>query len=346
MILHHRFSVALSLTMVASLFSTCVNADQHDLFYKGRTIDFVIGYAPGSGYDTCARLLARFFGRHIPGTPTVVPKNMPIAGSLAAANHVYRATADGTVIGSISRSLPLAPLLQTADVKSIQFDPRKFTWIGSMSSETTIGFVSSETGINTFDDLKRRQVTTGTAATTSDGFLFSNMINKLFDTKLKIVLGYPGTNLVYTAVERGELDGYFGGTLGSLISTHPDWLSNGSINMIVQIALKKDAALPNVPLIMDYARDETQREALKLILSPQRMGRPYMAPPGLPVGRSETLRTAFDDAMKDPDLIELAIRSSIDISPMTGAEISALLDELYSTSSTAVSIARDALAQP
>ena len=344
MILIHRSSVALSLAMVASSFPISVSADQHDLFYKGRTIEFVIGYAAGSGYDTYSRLLARVYGRHIPGTPTIVPKNMPGAGSLAAANHVYRASGDGTVIGSISRSLPLAPLLQTADAKSIQFDPRKFTWIGSMSSETTIGFVRSESGINTFDDLKRRQVTTGTAAATSDGFLFSNMMNKLFGTNLKIVLGYPGTNLVYNAVERGELDGYFGGTLGSLITTHPDWLTNGRINMIVQIALKKDPALPNVPLIMDYVRDQTQREALNLILSPQRMGRPYMAPPGLPAGRSETLRAAFEDSMKDPDLIELAKKMRVDISPMTGVEISSLLDELYSTSSTAISIARDALA--
>jgi len=316
-------------------------------FYTGKQINFIIGYPAGSGYDIYGRLLASHLGGHIPGQPTIVPQNMPAAGSLGATNYIYtRAPRDGTVIGAINRSVPLAPLLQTVAAGSINFDPLKFTWLGSMSKEFTIGFVWSASGVNSFDDLRKHEVTTGTAAVTADGFVFPNMMNRMLGTKLKIILGYPGTKEVYLAVERGELDGYFGGTLSSLLGSYPGWITDGKIKILVQIALEKAPQLPDVPLLSDFVRSDAERQALKLVLSPQLMGRPYLAPPDLPEDRAQALRAAFDATMKDPSFLADASKLSVDVSPMSGAEIVQLLKDIYATPQDVVALARDALKTP
>jgi tripartite-type tricarboxylate transporter receptor subunit TctC len=329
------------------LVTQAAEAQTPEQFYQGKQVHFIIGYPAGSGYDIYARLLAAHLGRNIPGRPTVIAENMPGAGSLAAANHVYtRAARDGTVIGAINRSVPLAPLLQTVGDNSIHFEPLKFTWLGSMSKEFTIGFVWTASGITGFDDLRKRQVTTGTAAVTADGFVFPNMMNRMLGTKLKIILGYPGTNDVFLAVERGELDGYFGGTLSSLLTTYPGWISEGKIKVLVQIALEKAPQLPDVPLITDVVTNDEQRQALKLVLAPQTMGRPYLAPPDIPKDRAEALRAGFDRTMIDPAFLADAKKAGIEVSPIGGTEILALLKDLYATAPSVVAVARDALKLP
>jgi tripartite-type tricarboxylate transporter receptor subunit TctC len=322
-------------------------AQTPEQFYNGKQINFIIGYPAGSGYDIYARLLATHMGRHIPGQPTLVPQNMPAAGSLGATNYIYaRAPRDGTVIGAINRSVPLAPLLQAVAADSVNFDPLKFTWLGSMSKEFTIGFVWTASGISGFDDLRKRQVTTGTAAVTADGFVFPNMMNRMLGTKLKIILGYPGTKEVYLAVERGELDGYFGGSLSSLLGSYPGWISDGKIKILVQIALEKAPQLPDVPLLSEFVRTDAERQALKLVLSPQLMGRPYLAPPEVPQDRADALRAAFAQTMKDPAFLADAGKLGVDVSPMRGDEILALLKDLYATPPDVVALAREALKPP
>jgi tripartite-type tricarboxylate transporter receptor subunit TctC len=334
-------SIAFALMMQAA------EAQTPEEFYRDKQVRLTIGYPAGSGYDIYARLLASHLGRNIPGRPTVIAENMPGAGSLSAMNHIYtRAARDGTVIGAVNRSVPLAPLLQTVGADSIHFDPLKFTWLGSMSKEFTIGFVWTASGIATFDDLRRRQVTTGTAAVTADGFVFPNMMNRMLGTKLKIILGYPGTNDVFLAVERGELDGYFGGTLSSLLTTYPGWIKDGKVKILVQIALEKAPQLPNVPLVTDFVKDDEQRQALKLVLAPQTMGRPYLAPPDVPKDRADALRAAFDQTMTDPAFVADAKKLGIEVSPIGGAQILGLLKELYATAPSVVAVARDALKLP
>jgi tripartite-type tricarboxylate transporter receptor subunit TctC len=325
----------------------CAAAQSVEQFYRGKQVSLVIGYPPGSGYDIYARLLAAHLGRHIPGEPNIISQNMPGAGSLAATNYLFtRAPHDGTVMGAINRSVPLAPLLQSVPPASINFDPLKFTWLGSMSKEFTIGFVSTKSGVTGLDDLHKREITTGTAAVTADGFIFPNMMNRMLGTKLKIILGYPGTQEVFLAIERGELDGYFGGTLSSLLTTVPDWLTSGKIKVLIQIALEKSPQLPNVPLITDIVTNDDQREALKLVLAPQTMGRPYLAPPEVPLDRAAALRAAFDETMTDPAFLAEAHKLGIEISPLTGGAILDLLKNLYVTSPPVVAMARDSLKIP
>jgi tripartite-type tricarboxylate transporter receptor subunit TctC len=339
------FLVVASFTVAIA--APSAKAQTPEQFYRGKQIHFIIGYPAGSGYDIYARLLAAHLGRHIPGSPTIVAENMPGAGSLAAANYIYtRAARDGTVIGAMNRSVPLAPLLETVSAKSIYFDSLKFTWLGSMSKEFTIGFVWADRGINSFNDLRTREVTTGTAAVTADGFVFPNMMNRLLGTKLKIILGYPGTNDVFAAVERGELDGYFGGALSSLLTTFPTWLSDAKVRVLVQIALEKAPQLQDVPLITDFVSNDEQRQALRLVLAPQSMGRPYFAPPDLPKDRADALRSAFDETMKDADFLAAAKKMGIDVSPMTGHDIVELLKALYASPPAVVAAARDAMKLP
>ncbi len=324
-----------------------VAAQTPEQFYADKQVNFIIGYPAGSGYDVYARLLASHIGQHIPGRPRIVPQNMPSAGSLGAANYIYtRAPRDGSVIGAINRSLPLAPLLQTVPADSVNFDPLKFTWLGSMSKEFTIGFVITSTGITAFDELRERQVTTGTAAVTADGFIFPNLMNRMLGTKFKILLGYPGSKQVYLALERGEIDGYFGGTLSSLMAGRPNWITDGKIKILVQIAMEKAPQLPDVPLITEFVRSGAERQALKLVLSPQLMGRPYLAPPGLPPDRADALRTAFTQTMTDPAFLAEANKLGVDVSPMGGGEILELLKTIYATPQDVVALARDALKRP
>ena len=348
-----RIRAAMSGARGAALLFACVLAIQTaaaqtpEEFYRGKQVNLIIGYPAGSGYDIYARLLAAHLGRNIPGHPTVISQNMPAAGSLGATNHIYtRAPRDGTVIGAINRSVPLAPLLQTVGADSLHFDPLKFTWLGSMSKEYTIGFVWTASGVASFDDLRKRQVTTGTAAVTADGFVFPNMMNRMLGTKLKIILGYPGTKEVFIAVERGELDGYFGGTLSSLLTTYPGWVTEGKVKILVQIALEKAPQLPDVPLVSEFVESDDERQALKLVLAPQIMGRPYLAPPEIPKDRADALRAAFDKTMADPAFLADAKRLGIDVSPLGGLEILDLLKGLYATPPAVVALARDALKLP
>jgi tripartite-type tricarboxylate transporter receptor subunit TctC len=323
------------------------HAQSDDGFYKGKRIQLIVGWPSGSGYDLYARVLSNYFGRHLAGAPTVIMENMPGAGSLTAANYLYeRAPRDGTSIGALSRGIAVAPLMQTVAPQNIRFDPLEFTWIGSMAREVTIGFVWAGKGIESFDDVLHRQILVGTAAVTTDGFVLGNMLNNLVGTKLRIITGYRGSNEIYLAVERGELQGYFGGTLSSLMTTQPHWLREKKIKVLIQIALDKDPELPDVPLVGEFVKTQEQRDALKLILAPQAFGRPYVAPPKLPAERAAALRAAFDATMKDPDFLADAKKAQLGISPMTGAELAQLLRQLYASPQTAILAARKATEIP
>jgi tripartite-type tricarboxylate transporter receptor subunit TctC len=335
------------LALLAALLAALAGAARAESvadFYRGKQIRLVIGYPTGSGYNIYARLLADNLGRHMPGNPTIVPENMPGAGSVIAANYLYNlAPRDGTVIGAINRSVPLAPLLETVEAQNIRFDPRKFAWIGSLAHEVSIGFAWSGRGFDSFKDVQSREFLTGASSVASDGYVFGNMLNNLLGARLKIVMGYPDSASVFGAVERGELTGYFGGPLSSLMAERPDWLAQKKITVLIQVALEGDPLLPEVPLVASFARSEHDRQALALILAPQSAGRPYLAPPGLPEERLTALRQAFDATARDPALLTMAQRLKLDISPMGGTAIAALLERLYATSGDAVQAARDTL---
>jgi tripartite-type tricarboxylate transporter receptor subunit TctC len=298
-------------------------------FYKGRTVSIIIGYSVGGGYDTYARLLSRYIGDHIPGRPTVVPQNMPGAGSIKAANYIYGVAAkDGTAIATFGRTIPVAPLLAAAGAS---FDATKFTWLGSISKDTSLCVTSAKSEIKTWGDLLAKPSTFGGEGAGADPDVFARLYKNVFGAKIKVVSGYPGTNDVALAMERNEIDGFCGLSWSTLKSVHPDWLNNKSINIIVQAALKKEPQLPDIPLAMDLARDQEQFQIVKLVLVSQEMARPFAAPPGLPADRRAALLAAFEATLKDGAFLAEARRQNLDVDPVSAEEIDALLAEVYAT---------------
>ena len=208
-------------------------------FYRGKQVKLIIGYAPGTGYDVHARLLGRHLGRHIPGEPTIVPQNMEGAGSLRAGLYVFNvADKDGLTIGAMNRSMVLAPLLGKLDASQANFDPRQLGWVGSINTATTVGVVWAASGITKFDDLRQKEVIVSSDQTTSDSYVFAQLMNNLLGTKLKVITGYSGTTASYLAMERGETTGYMGTSYSSLKATKPDWIRDKKVNILIQVALE------------------------------------------------------------------------------------------------------------
>jgi tripartite-type tricarboxylate transporter receptor subunit TctC len=313
-------------------------------FYKGKTVDMMIGYSVGGGYDVYARLIARHLGKHIPGNPTVTPKNMEGAGSLRLANWLYNvAKKDGTVIGTIGRGTGFDPLFGH---KAAQFDGNRFNWIGSANDEVSVCVVwNGRTKVTKFEDLMTNVLNVGGTGAAADTDQFPRIINGVLGTQMKIITGYPGGNDVNLAMERGEVDGRCGWSWSSIKITKPDWLKNKRINLALQMALHKNNELADVPLIMDLARTDRERQILKLVLSRQEMGWPFTAPPGLPKDRADALRAAFDATMKDPEYLAEAAQRRLDVNPMSGAAIDKLIAELYATPPEVIAITKTAISE-
>jgi tripartite-type tricarboxylate transporter receptor subunit TctC len=298
-------------------------------FYKGKSIDLDIGYSVGGGYDLYARLIARRLGEHIPGNPFVVPKNMEGAGSLRLANYLYSAAPkDGTVIGAISRGAAFDPLLNE---NGANFDASKFSWIGSANNEVSVCVALSSSGITQFDDLFTKQLTIGSTGTGDDTYQFPALVNAVLGTKFKIVTGYPGGNDVSLALERNEVQGRCGWSWSSLKATRLNWVTRKRIVVLVQMSLSKHPDLPDVPLIMDLAKTDEQRQIFKMIFARQTMGRPYVAPPGLPADRQAALRKAFMDTMSDKEFLYDADQNKFEINPVNGEQMEMLVKEIYQT---------------
>ncbi len=310
-------------------------------FYKGRTIQLYVGYSVGGGYDLYARVLARHLGNHIPGNPTIVPQNMPGAGSLRLANYLYNvAPKDGTAIATFARGMATDPLLGG---KGDQFDARKFTWIGSITDEVSVCAFTQKSGIQTWQDMLTKSYTIGGTGSASDTDVFPKVLQHIFHLNLKLVTGFPGGADVVLALERGEVDGRCGWSWSSLVSRNKQLYDTKQIFVPVQLALRKHEDLPDVPLVTDLTKDPKALQALKLIFSRQTMARPYVAAPGIPDERKAALRKAFDDTMKDPAFVEEAKKTDLEVHPVSGAEIDALLADLYGSPPEVVQLAKDAI---
>jgi tripartite-type tricarboxylate transporter receptor subunit TctC len=339
---HSRWfvSVAVSAFAVASI--SVAGAQNPADFYKGKTVDLMIGYSVGGGYDVYARLLARHLGKHIPGNPTVVPKNMEGAGSLRLANWLYNvAPKDGTAMGTIGRGTGFDPLLGH---KAAQFDGNKFTWIGSANDEVSVCVSWNKPGnVTKFEELYSKQLTVGGTGTAADTDQFPRILNNVLGTKMKIVTGYPGGNDVNLALERGEVDGRCGWSWSSVQSTRPTWVRDKKINILVQLALQKHADLPDVPLVTEQAKTEEQRQILTLIFARQALGRPYLAPPNVPAERAAALRKAFMDTMTDKEFLAEAEKAQLEITPIAGDAVQKLVEDVYRTPFAVVQKAVEAL---
>lgn len=297
-------------------------------FYKGKNVDMVIGFSVGGGYDVYARTVARFMGEHIPGKPRIVPKNMTGAGSRVAANFVFNvAPKDGTVLATADQSMPLE---QAVGDVGITFDTRKFTWIGTPIFENNTLVTWHTSPVKTVADAQRLEVAVGATGFNTSA-QYPQVMNSLLGTKFKIIMGYPGGNEINLAMENGEVAGRGSNNWTSWKSTKPDWIRDKKINIIVQIGLTKAADLPDVPLLMDLAKNEDDRLALKLVSAPPMVGRPVFSTPNVPDDRTKALRDAFDATMKDPAFLEEARKTGLDINPIGGADLQKIVADIIDT---------------
>jgi tripartite-type tricarboxylate transporter receptor subunit TctC len=321
--------IACALTGTALVMSALAYAQSPANFYKGKNVDLYIGYSAGGGYDVYARLLSRYMGKHLPGGATIVTKNMPGAGSLVLANWLYNVgPKTGLVFGTIGRGTGFDPLLGSERAK---FDATKFNWIGSMNDEVSVCVAWHTTGITKLEQVMQKELVVGGTGPAADTDQFPKILNAVLGTKFKVVSGYPGGNDVGLALERGEVQGRCGWSWSSVESTHPQWLKEKKINILAQLSLSKHEELPNVPLITEFAKSDEQQQVFRLVFARQVMGRPFLAPPGVPADRVAALRAAFMDTMKDEAFLAEAKKAQLEITPVSGEKVQALVEEVYKT---------------
>ncbi|OJY03080.1 MAG: hypothetical protein BGP04_14930 [Rhizobiales bacterium 62-17] len=288
----------------------------------------IIGYSSGGTYDLYARLMARFLANYIPGNPVIVPRNMPGGGSRTATAWVYSAAPkDGSVLATADQSLAIA---QALGDPQIRFDVNKLIYIGNPSRENNTTVAWHTSGIRTIEDATKQEVTVGaTGGSTSSQY--PKAMNALLGTKFKIILGYPGGNDINIALERGEVAVRGSNTWQSWKSTRADWLRDKKINILVQIGLNKAEDLPDVPLLMDLAKNDQDRAVLKLLSSPTEIGRPIFTTPDTPADRVKILRDAFDTMVADPKFVEEAKREKFEIDPVSGAQMQKIVADIVAS---------------
>jgi tripartite-type tricarboxylate transporter receptor subunit TctC len=349
MVLRRRFALLLGLAVaLTGLAAGPLRAQTVEEFYRGRTIELYVGYSVGAGYDTHMRLVARHFGKHLPGKPVVVPMNMEGAGNLKLVNWLYNvAPRDGSVLALVARGIPFEPLVGVGPPENLRFDAKKFTWIGSTTNEASVCVAWSRSGIRRFTDLFERELIIGGIGAGSDADVFPRVVSGALGAKFRMVSGYPGGADVVYAMERGEVDGRCGWSWTSLLADKPEWLKDKNFTVLLQLAQEPHPELTamGVPWVMDFAKTDEQKQMLQLMLARLAMGRPYIAPPGIPADRVAALRRAFDATMRDPAFLQEAARARLEVTPMTGEQAHALIEKIYATPRPLVEKAR-AMMQP
>jgi tripartite-type tricarboxylate transporter receptor subunit TctC len=329
--------LALSLCFAANASAA---AEDVAAFYSGKSIRLVVGVDVGSGYDVNARLLARYMGRHIPGKPAFIVQNQPGAGSATMTSQLYAAGPfDGTVMGAAFAGMPTLPLLQGG---ASRFDPVKLLWLGNTNRETHVTYVWHTAPVQSLTDARSKELIVGAQAPGSSQVDFPLVADALLGFKFKVVPGYQSTSKINLALESGEVQGTIAAwtTLKTLSAA---WLAEKKIKVIAQWALRPNAELPGVPNVLDVAANDAERDALRLVLARLDIGRPFFLPPNVPSDRVAALRAAFDATMKDSDYLAEAEKLKIDIDPLTGGELAALVTQVAATPADTVARVRAAL---
>jgi tripartite-type tricarboxylate transporter receptor subunit TctC len=346
-----RFRLSLPCTIVvlamaaAGLVATSPAHSQESVeqFFRGRTINIYVGSSAGGGYDTYARLLARHFGKHIPGQPTIVVQNMPGAGSNKAASYLFTvAPKDGTAIGAIFPGAILQPLFGDT---TVQHEPNKFIYLGSANSDVYHCFWRTDAAAKSFREALDKDVILGASnegGTTRD---LPAMMNNLAGAKFRIVTGYAGSKEIGLAVERKEVDGACGIGWTGFTTLYPHWFEKKLVSMTLQLSVKGHAELTKmgVPLAAEFARSKEDRQAMELVLSQGMFGRPFVLPPGVPPERAEALRKAFMAAMTDPALLSDAKKANLDLEALSGSDLQTLVASLYALPPSIVERAKQSM---
>jgi tripartite-type tricarboxylate transporter receptor subunit TctC len=287
--------------------------------FKGKIITIIASFEAGGPYDFYSRLVARYIGAHLPGHPSVVVQNMPGAGGLRGANYLYNVAArDGTVMGVVSQTIAVGQVLATTP--GIQYDARKYTWIGRINSNVEVHHTWHASGVRSIEDAKRREVVLAGTGPTSSSVVMPRLMNELIGTRFKVVTGFTGPTSAQLALERGEVEGIVK-PWSSIKVGSADWLREKKINLIVQHTRERHRELPDVPAIVDLGQDASQRQIFALFAGGAALGTALLAPPGVAEGTAGALRQAFDQAMRDPALLEEVSRSGVDVDPLSGAEL-------------------------
>ncbi len=335
--MHHRpmrHVIAAAAAIVLSGVAAHAQADPVAEFYKSKNVTILVGYGTGGGYDVYARVISRHFGKHLPGNPNMVVQNMPGAGSLRATNHIYvNAPKDGTMFGTFARNMPLMGVL--GGNPNVQFDARKFTWLGSPSStqdDAYMLFVRHDAKTNTIEDALNKSkdpIILGGTAEGATGNDVAFLVRDTLGLNLKMIAGYPDSGALFIAIERGELDGRFVG-LSAVSSNKPEWLKpGGPVKVLLQFARKtRHPNYPNVPTARELAKEGRAKQLIELAEIPYMLSRPYAAPPGVPADRAKALQNAFNATTRDKELLAEAAKLGLDVSPVGAEEAMEMLDML------------------
>jgi tripartite-type tricarboxylate transporter receptor subunit TctC len=294
----------------------------------GKNVQMLIGFGAGGGYDLWGRVVARHIGKHLPGNPTVVPQNMPGAGSFVAANNIYNlAPKDGSVMGIIARDAALGPITGATGAR---FDPTRITWLGTPTTETNVCIATSTAKVKTLKDLYTTELIVGDTGVGTGTHSYPKALNVLLGMKFKIIAGFPASSDVFLAMERGEVDGICE-SLDSVNGKRPDWIASHKVTILFQGGAAPNPALKDVPFVPELARNPDDKLAIEFLYAGQGIGRPFVAPPDMPADRLKMVRDAFMDTMRDPEFLEDAKRNMLDVEPEDGEHLAALIKRIYAT---------------
>jgi tripartite-type tricarboxylate transporter receptor subunit TctC len=326
--------------LVAGLVSGSVAAQSMESFYKGKTVKVIVGFSSGGGYSKYCFQLLRALPQYVPGNPTMVCQFMKGGGGVKAANYMYNAgPKDGSVIGMLSDYMSVAQLLRP---KKIRYDARKFTYLGVMVPANPVLMAWHTAPVQSLKDLQKQELIVGLTGKLSAGGINSAIMNKFIGTSIKFVLGYGGTSKIALAMENGEVQGSMSSWV-SWKSRAQAWIKDKKITPIIQVGLQKAKDLPNVPLLLDYAKSDADRQVLALISGGGPFGRSIIAPPGMAKYQIDGWRAAFDKAMADTAFLAEAKRRSIEIDPSSGADVQPIVDRILSTPKDVVKRAQKAV---
>jgi tripartite-type tricarboxylate transporter receptor subunit TctC len=294
----------------------------------GKNVQMLIGFGPGGGYDLWGRVVARHIGKHLPGNPSVVPQNMPGAGSFVAANNIYNlAPKDGSVMGIIARDAALGPITGATGAR---FDPTRITWVGTPTTETNVCIAMSTAKVKTLNDLYDKQLIVGDTGVGTGTHSYPKALSALLGMKFKIIAGFPSSSDVFLAMERGEVEGICE-SLDSVSGKRPTWIPEKKVTILFQGGAMPNPSLEGIPFVADLARSPEDRLAIEFLYAGQGIGRPFVAPADMPADRVRMLREAFNATMQDPEFLDDAKRNTLDVEPEDGEHLAALIKKVYAT---------------
>jgi tripartite-type tricarboxylate transporter receptor subunit TctC len=328
----------------AVAFAAGARADAVEEFYKGTSIKMMIGAGVGGGNDTYARTFARHWREQIPGRPNIISQNRPGAGGLTMLNYLYiQAAKNGSEIAVINRSMLTYPLL---DGQGVRFDINKFNWLGSLNNEVSLIIAWATAPVKSIEDVRTRELIVAGTSASNDSVKLPSLLNNVIGTKFRIVAGYPSGEAMNLAMVRGEVQGRASIPWTTLRSTEPEWIRDKKVTILLQFGLAKHPDLPNVPLAQDFAANQEQRDILNLHAARNDMGRPFLAPPGIPADRLAMLRKTFMATVAAPGFVKDAQRLKLELGPMSGEAMQKELQRIYATPKDIVEKARAAYNAP